>query len=80
MSVDVAALRARFPSLRSGIAHFDGPGGSQTPAEVGEAIAATLTGPLSNRGSSVASERNAEASIAAFRSAMADLLLSLIHI
>ena len=74
MSVDVAALRARFPSLRSGIAHFDGPGGTQTPAEVGEAIAATLTGPLSNRGSSVASERNAEAAIAAFRSAMADLL------
>lgn len=74
MSVDVAALRARFPSLRSGIAHFDGPGGTQTPAEVGEAIAATLTGPLSNRGSSVASERNAEAAIAGFRSAMADLL------
>lgn len=74
MSVDVAALRARFPSLRSGIAHFDGPGGTQTPAEVGDAIAATLTGPLSNRGSSVASERNAEAAIAGFRSAMADLL------
>ncbi|CAM4126997.1 aminotransferase class V-fold PLP-dependent enzyme [Janibacter anophelis] len=74
MSLDVAALRARFPSLTSGIAHFDGPGGTQTPAEVGAAIAATLTGPLSNRGTSVASERNAEAAIAGFRSAMADLL------
>ncbi|WP_114203224.1 cysteine desulfurase-like protein [Janibacter anophelis] len=74
MSLDVAALRARFPSLTSGIAHFDGPGGTQTPAEVGAAIAATLTGPLSNRGTSVTSERNAEAAIAGFRSAMADLL------
>ena len=47
---DVAALRAYFPSLDSGIAHFDGPGGTQTPTVVGEAIARTLTGPLSNRG------------------------------
>ena len=50
MAFDVAALRAEFPSLASGIAHFDGPGGTQTPRVVGEAIARTLTGPLSNRG------------------------------
>ena len=74
MSLDVAALRARFPSLTSGIAHFDGPGGTQTPTEVGSAIAATLTGPLSNRGTSVASDRNAESTVASFRSAIADLL------
>ena len=36
MSFDVAALRTHFPSLESGIAHFDGPGGTQTPREVGE--------------------------------------------
>lgn len=70
----VAALRDQFPSLASGIAHFDGPGGTQTPAVVGEAIARTLTGPLSNRGTSVASERNAEEAIAGFRTAVADLL------
>src|SRR3954463_2229555 len=74
MSFDVAALRARFPSLASGIAHFDGPGGTQTPAVVGEAIASTLTGPLSNRGTSSVSERNAEAAIQAFRVAYGDLL------
>jgi cysteine desulfurase family protein (TIGR01976 family) len=74
MSLDVAALREQFPALRSGIAHFDGPGGSQTPRQVGEAIAATLTGPLSNRGHAVASEANAEAAIARFREAYADLL------
>ncbi|NYF98540.1 cysteine desulfurase-like protein [Janibacter cremeus] len=72
--LDVAALRARFPSLSSGIAHFDGPGGTQTPAEVGEAIARTLTGPLSNRGDDLVSETNAEEAIAGFRSALADLL------
>lgn len=74
MSYDVAALRAQFPSLASGIAHFDGPGGTQTPAVVGEAIARTLTQPLSNRGAIGRSERNAEEAVAAFRSAYADYL------
>jgi len=74
MSYDVDALRSHFPSLQSGIAHFDGPGGTQTPREVGEAMAATLTGPLSNRGTGVLSERNADAAVIAFRSAFADFL------
>ena len=74
MSLDVAALRAKFPSLASGIAHFDGPGGTQTPAVVGEAIAATLTGPLSNFGARSVSERIAAAAIQAFRLAFGDLL------
>ncbi len=74
MSLDIAALRREFPSLESGIAHFDGPGGTQTPAVVGAAIAHTLTGPLSNRGTSIASERNAEDAVQAFREAIADLL------
>lgn len=72
--LDVSALRAAFPSLASGIAHFDGPGGTQTPAAVGAAMAATLTGPLSNRGTSILSEQNAEDAVAAFRAAGADLL------
>lgn len=74
MTLDVSALRAAFPSLNSGIAHFDGPGGTQTPAAIGAAMAATLTGPLSNRGTSILSERNAEDAVAAFRAAGADLL------
>jgi cysteine desulfurase family protein (TIGR01976 family) len=74
MTLDVEALRAQFPSLSSGIAHFDGPGGTQSPAAVGEAIARTLTGPLSNRGTSVASERNADDAVGEFRAAVADLL------
>ncbi|WP_353648611.1 cysteine desulfurase-like protein [Nakamurella sp. A5-74] len=70
----VGSFRAAFPSLASGIAHFDGPGGTQTPAVVGQAIADTLTGPLSNRGTSVSSERNADAVVGAFRAAYADFL------
>jgi cysteine desulfurase family protein (TIGR01976 family) len=74
MTFDVDAFRARFPSLASGVAHFDGPGGTQTPREVGDAIAATITGPLSNRGRGPISERNADDAVLAFRQAMADLL------
>lgn len=74
MPLDVESLRSHFPALSSGIAHFDGPGGTQTPSVVGQAIADTLTSPLSIRGSSVASERNAEAAVQGFRQAMADLL------
>ncbi len=74
MSFDVASFRSGFPSLASGIAHFDNPGGTQTPAVVGEAIARTLTGPLSQRGSLLVSQRNAEDAVAGFRSAIADLV------
>ncbi len=74
MSFDVAALRARLPALRSGWAHFDGPGGTQTPAEVGRAIADCLTGPLSNRGRSAPSQQRADDAVLAFRAAYADLL------
>lgn len=74
MSFDVAVFRAEFPSLASGIAHFDNPGGTQTPLVVGEAIARTLTGPLSQRGSALVSQCNAEATVAGFRSAVADLV------
>ncbi|PKH42183.1 cysteine desulfurase family protein, VC1184 subfamily [Nocardioides alpinus] len=74
MSFDVAAFRAHFPSLASGIAHFDNPGGTQTPAVVGDAIARTLTGPLSQRGANLVSQRNAEHVVGEFRSAVADLV------
>src|SRR5690242_5923059 len=74
MPFDVAGFRAGFPSLTSGIAHFDNPGGTQTPAVVGEAIARTITGPLSQRGAATLSQRNAESVVAGFRSAIADLV------
>ncbi len=74
MAIDLLALRAHFPSLDSGIAFFDGPGGTQTPTPVVEAIASTLTRPLSNRGIISTSELNAEHAVADFRAAFADLL------
>ncbi|MGN6743529.1 MAG: cysteine desulfurase-like protein [Amnibacterium sp.] len=73
MAFDVVAFRSLFPSLASGIAHFDGPGGTQTPLPVAEAVARTLAGPLSNRGRATASERNADEAVLGFRSALADL-------
>ncbi|MEW2352325.1 cysteine desulfurase-like protein [Spirillospora sp. NPDC029432] len=74
MAYDAAAVRALFPALDAGGAHFDGPGGTQTPRPVIEAIAAALSAPLSNRGDVTRGERNAEAIVAAARRALADLL------
>ncbi|MFF0383262.1 cysteine desulfurase-like protein [Streptomyces sp. NPDC004286] len=74
MTYDVSALRAQFPALRAGIAHFDGPGGTQTPTPVIEAIAGALGNPLSVRGTVAPGEINAEQIVGDFRSAMADLL------
>lgn len=74
MSYDVAALRSAFPSLAFGTAHFDSAAGTQTPRVVGEAIARTITGPLSYRGRLGRSEANAEATVLRFRKAYAALL------
>ena len=74
MTFDARTIRPRFPALATGTAFFDGPGGTQTPLEVGAAIAATLTGPLSIRGTGSPSQQNAEDAVTGFRSAMADLL------
>lgn len=72
--IDIDALRARFPALRAGVAHFDGPGGTQTPTPVIEAITHALSAPLSVRGSVAPGEINAETIVRDFRRAMADLL------
>ena len=74
MGYDVAAVRAHFPALRSGTAHFDGPGGSQVPDVVAAAVAATLTSPIANRGIVTAAERAADDVVRAARAAVADLL------
>ncbi|MEV0690800.1 cysteine desulfurase-like protein [Streptomyces sp. NPDC050388] len=74
MTYDIDAIRAQFPALAAGIAHFDGPGGSQTPRPVIRAITDALSLPLSNRGHRVAGERNAETIVTESRRAMADLL------
>ena len=74
MSYDVAKVRSHFPSLNTGIAFFDGPGGSQVPDVVGNAISHAITQPISNRGLITESEKNAEEIVQGFRSAVADLI------
>ncbi|TQN40936.1 cysteine desulfurase family protein (TIGR01976 family) [Blastococcus colisei] len=74
MSYDVAAVRAQFPALRAGTAHFDGPGGTQVPEPVARAVADTLTAPIANRGRVTAAERTADDVVAGARQALADLL------
>ncbi|MDX3852332.1 cysteine desulfurase-like protein [Streptomyces sp. AK02-01A] len=74
MHLDVVRLRSHFPSLARGVAHFDGPGGSQVPEPVARAVADTMTSGISNRGTVTAAERHADAVVLAARAAVADLL------
>ncbi len=71
---DVARIRARMPALASGVAFFDGPGGTQLPDVVADAMRTAMTEPLSNRGTMTQSERNAESIVRRSRLAAADLL------
>jgi cysteine desulfurase family protein (TIGR01976 family) len=74
VSYDVSALRAQFPALSAGLAHFEGPGGTQTPLPVIQAIVDALSQPLSNKGYGTPGERNADAIVFEAREAMADFL------
>ncbi|MGW5089798.1 cysteine desulfurase-like protein [Streptomyces coelicoflavus] len=74
MALDVDAIRAQIPALKSGSARFDAPGGTQTPQPVIDAIAEALSNPLANRGRTTEGERNAEGIVADARGALADLL------
>jgi cysteine desulfurase family protein (TIGR01976 family) len=71
---DVESVRAHFPALAEGAAHFDGPGGSQTPDVVAAAVAATLTSAIANRGEVTPAERRAESIVGECRAALGDLL------
>lgn len=74
MSLDVAQVRAAFPALDHGVAHFDGPGGSQVPQVVADAVARALTAGISNRGTVTDAERRADDVVREARGAVADLL------
>ena len=74
MSYDVNKVRSHFPSLNTGLAFFDGPGGSQVPDVVGAAIADAITKPISNRNTNTESEKNAEEIVLGFRRAVGDLI------
>lgn len=74
MTFDIDRTRKDFPALESGIAYFDGPGGSQVPRQVAEAMARTMTSGISNRGRVTAAERLADDVTTGARQAVADLL------
>jgi len=56
-TIDVAAVRDRFSSLRGDFAFLDAPGGSQVPDEVGDAIARTLREASANMGAGYATSQ-----------------------
>jgi len=71
---DVARVRAQFPGLAEGAAHFDGPGGSQTPSVVADAVADTLRSAVANQGVVTRAEQRAQSLVDGARAAAADLL------
>src|SRR2546423_1721735 len=74
MSYDVSAVRAHFPALKQGAAHFDGPGGPEVPDVVGGAVRATLVAAIANRGRVTEAERTADDTVLAAGQAVADVL------
>jgi cysteine desulfurase family protein (TIGR01976 family) len=60
LTVDPAAVRRRFSALGRPLAFFDGPGGTQVPDEVVEAIAGYLRGSNANLGGSFETSRRSD--------------------
>ena len=74
LALDVDAIRARFSSLRTEWALFDGPGGTQTPDAVIEAIAAYLRESNANLGGAFEASVRSDALVANARIAAASFL------
>jgi cysteine desulfurase family protein (TIGR01976 family) len=58
---DVDAVRTRFPALHSPVAFFDGPGGTQCPDSVIDAVTAYLRESNANLGGAFAASRHSDA-------------------
>jgi cysteine desulfurase family protein (TIGR01976 family) len=59
-TLDLETVRARFPALSSGVAFFDGPGGTQCPQSVIDAIAGYLRESNANLGGAFAASRRSD--------------------
>jgi cysteine desulfurase family protein (TIGR01976 family) len=64
MSLDLAAVRARFPALASEVAFLDAPGGTQCPQTAIDAIAAYLRESNANLGGAFAASRRSDELVA----------------
>ncbi len=78
-ALDLNYVRAQFPSLAQTVnghpaAFLDGPGGTQVPQRVIDAISGYLGRDNANTGGAYATSRNTDALIARARAAMADFL------
>jgi cysteine desulfurase family protein (TIGR01976 family) len=78
-ALDLTSIRAQFPSLAQTVnghpaAFLDGPGGTQVPQRVIDAIANYLRRDNANTGGAYATSRRTDAMIAEARAAMADFL------
>jgi len=78
-ALDLTRIRAQFPALSQTVnghpaAFLDGPGGTQVPQRVIDAISNYLTRDNANTGGAYATSRHTDAVIAAARAAMADFL------
>jgi cysteine desulfurase family protein (TIGR01976 family) len=78
-ALDLASIRAQFPSLAQTVngqpaAFLDGPGGTQVPQRVLDAISDYLRHDNANTAGAYATSRRTDAMIASARAAMADFL------
>src|SRR5271169_2715608 len=78
-ALDLTHIRAQFPSLTQTTnghpaAFLDGPGGTQVPQRVIDAISGYLRRDNANTGGAYATSRHTDAMIASARAAMADFL------
>src|SRR3981081_845389 len=78
-TLDVQWVRAQFPSLAQTVnghpvAFLDGPGGTQVPQRVIDAISDYLRRDNANTGGAYATSRTTDAMLAEARAAMADFL------
>jgi cysteine desulfurase family protein (TIGR01976 family) len=71
---DIAAVRARFSSLRGDFVFLDAPGGTQTPDEVAAAVARVYADASGNTGAPYATSRRIEAVVEQARAASARFL------
>jgi cysteine desulfurase family protein (TIGR01976 family) len=76
-SLDVESIRARFPALRRAVggqpaAYFDGPGGTQVPVEVADAVRAYLLEHNANSGWNYTTSHETDALVDHARAAFAD--------
>jgi cysteine desulfurase family protein (TIGR01976 family) len=72
--LDVTAVRERFPALASGVAFLDGPGGSQVPVEVTDAVGTYLRDSNANLGGAFPTSAASDDVMARGRLAAAELI------